>query len=201
MRRIIEDYHNYFPDWKVIDFDALARESGPILQGIALDRLSGDIYRPMGFIQVLTAPRSERGGMELSQILRYDVRLQSHEKKRDEIVAELRRQIVPSIERPLVVSEVLELYEREAIPTAQEAYSLATLRAYLGYKKEARKWCAKFENLEERRREHWSKVIYEQFDFIASLEQWLDEGTARQHLEEVLQEERRKLGLASGSED
>ena len=203
LKRITEDYHSrYFPDWKVIDFDMLARESGPILQAIVLDRSSDDIYRPTGCLQVLTAPRGGRGGMELPQRLkrpngssgRY-VRLQSHEKKRDETVEALRQQIVPSIERPLVVSEVLELYEREAIPTAPEAFSLATLRAYLGYNQEARKWCAKFKELQEQRREHWSEITHQQLDLITSLEQWLDEGTARQHLEEVLQEERRKLGL------
>ena len=201
IKRITEDYHRYFPDWKIINLDTLAREDGPVLQGILFDRSARDIYRPTGFIRVLTAP-DVPGVMELAHRLNrpnrlsdWSVRLQSHEKERDRIVEELHRQLTPSIERPLVASEVLKLYEREAVPNGAEAYSLATLCAYFGHDKNAREWCTKFRDLTEWLKDDFPKHVLERQAFLDSLERWLDEGTARQRLEEVLQEERRKLGL------
>jgi len=201
LKRIVKDYQSFFPDWKILGGDTLVRENGPVLQGILLDRSANDIYRPTGFIRVLTVPKHPHV-LELPQRLRYPngapdrrVRLKNHERERDEIVRELRRQIVPPIDRPLVVLEVLELYEREAIPTAAEAYSLATLRAYHGYEVEARRWCLRFRELLEKIKPYWDESVYAEVDFINSMEHWLDKGEAKQQLEQVIEAERRKLGL------
>lgn len=201
MERIVKDYHTYFPKWKILDGDILVRESGPILQGIVLYRpVDADTYTPTGFIRVLTAPKMAVV-MEWPQRLEWPkgsecaVSPQEHEGVRAEIVEALRQQLTPAIDRPLVAVEVLKLYERKAMPTALEAYSLATLRAYLGYEQEARQWCARFKELAGKKGQRYE--YEEELYFLKSLQQRLDEGTARKHLEEVLQAERCKLGLVS----
>jgi len=72
--------------------NSLVRENGPILQGVLFNRSADDVYRPTGFIRVLTAPEPV-GILELPQPLRYPngasgrrIRLNNHEKERDEIV-------------------------------------------------------------------------------------------------------------------
>jgi hypothetical protein len=204
LRPLVTDYHAFFPTWRIIGGNRLVREAGPVMQGILFNRSSEDDYRPTGFVQVLTAP-GMTGALELPQELPHGkasggrrVRLRDHARERDDVVHELRRWIVPSLERPLDALEVLELYERRvgARPANAHAYSLATLHAYLGHEKGARAWCARFRELDAKLRASKIPPDAERLEFMASLERWLDEGKAKDELDRVIEAERRKLGLA-----
>lgn len=219
--RIVRDYQPAFPGWEIPKRGtAIARVSGPVMQGILFDRSARDIYRPRGFIKLLTAPESP-GVMDLVQDLKRangapqrEIALPNHERERDEIVSELYRQMRPKLDELLDPLEVLEMYERDAVPKVPEAYSIATLCAYLGYETKARDWIRRFRELDHEWQRYalslskgkrrvmakWEldlrQVEEERRKFIDSLEGWLDKGEARERLEAVIQEERKKLGLA-----
>jgi hypothetical protein len=198
LRSIIEFYHAYFPAWKVIQRSTLVREDSPVVQGITFERLSGGEYRPTGHIHVLVVP-TDYWFLELPQDLNIKLRQinrRQHPELRDRVVEAIRAEFVPSVDRPLVAEEVLELYEERAHPTAPEAYSLAALNAYLGHAERARYWCSRFTELVNNLGRPWQDFDYQRRAFLDQLEKWLDAGDARQQLEHVLQEERRKWGLA-----
>jgi hypothetical protein len=219
IRRIARDYQLAFPNWQFLEPGAIARVSGPVLQGIVFDRSARDIYRPTGYIRVLTVPKSA-GIMELPQQLTYpngapqrEVKLSNHEKERAEIIQELYRQIWPRLDRSLDPLEVLEVYERKAIPKTPEAYSLAALCAYLGYESRARDWIRRFRELDLEWEKYWMsdpkrkkyrlseagqkgrQPYLERTKFVDNLEKWLDKGKAKQELERVIEQELNKLGL------
>jgi hypothetical protein len=219
--RIVRDYQPAFPGWEIPKRGTeIVRVESPVLQGIVFDRSPRDIYRPTGYIRVLTAPKSS-GVMDLVQDLKRangapqrEVTLLGHKRERDEIVSELYRQMRPKLDEPLDPLEVLEMYEREAVPKVPEAYSIATLCAYLGYEAKARDWIRRFRELEHEWEQYWlsdpkrkrystakwfqdsEQIDEERKKFIDDLEEWLDKGEARERLETVIQEERKKLGLA-----
>lgn len=217
--RIVRDYQSAFPGWEIPKRGTeIVRVEGPVLQGIVFDRSPRDIYRPTGYIRVLTVPKSP-GIVELPQDLKRangapqrEVTLRGHERERDEIVGELFRQMRPKLNEPLEPLEVLEIYERKAVIKSPQAYSIASLCAYLGYEAKARDWIRRFRELEQewinywlsdpKRKKYWTseKALKERADeerqkFIDELERWLDKGEARERLEAVIQEERKKLGL------
>ena len=201
IRILLQDYLKAFPEWQALTDYSLARATGPIMQGITLYRSHGsDKYIPTGYIRVLTAP-TVVGTMELPQRLLLPNRaerwitLKSHPRVIDEVIEALRRQIVPSLQQPLVPSQVLQLYMHEALPTVSEAYSLATLNAYFGFDTQAREFCVRYRELADRLRPYWGTSVYEELGFLSTLEIWLNTGTAREHLAEVLQAERVKCGL------
>jgi hypothetical protein len=201
IHRIAQDYREAFPGWRIsIDLD-LVRAEGPILQGILFDRSSKEDYRPTGYVRTLTTPAPTRV-LALFQPLKNRngspgrrVSIGSHERELAEIADELRLQIRPLLDQPLDVNEVLALLEAEAIPKAAQAYSLATLHAYLERPKDARSWCARFEKLQGEFTD-WGEVETERAAFIKELIGWLDGEEAHKRLEEVIIAERRKLGIA-----
>ena len=197
LRPVVEFYHGYFPTWKVIQKDTLAREDGPVVQGITFERLSGGEYRPTGHIRVLIAPE-DAWAFELSQ--RLDIKLRQinrrqHPEFRDRVVEAIRTEFVPNVGKPLVAEQVLRLYEEKAFPSDPEAYSLAALNAYLGHDDRARYWCSRFTELVNAVGRPWQDFDYKRRAFLDQLEKWLQAGDAKQQLERVLQEERRKWGL------
>jgi hypothetical protein len=193
---IIEFYQAHFPSWNVIQKDILVREDGPVAQGIAFERLSGGEYRPTGHIHVLVAP-ADHWFLELSQRLSKNrhINRRQHPEFRDRVVEAIRAEFVPSVDRPLVAEEVLKLYEEKAYPSDPEAYSLAALNACLGHDDRARYWCSRFTDLVNAIGRPWQDFDYKRRAFLDQLEKWIQAGDAKQQLERVLQEERRKWGL------
>jgi hypothetical protein len=197
LRPIIEFYQANFPTWRVVGHDILVREAGPVVQGIAFERLSGGEYRPTGHIHVLVAP-GDHWFLEIPQNLS---KLRQINRRQDRefrgcVLNAIRAEFVPSVDGPLVAEEVLELYEREANPPrSPDAYSLAALNAYLGHDKRALFWCSRFTELVNELGNPWQDSEYKQRGFLDQLEQWINAGGAKQQLERVLQEERKKWGL------
>jgi len=198
LRPIVEFYHSHFPEWKVFEKDTLIREASPIVQCITFDRISAGDYRPVGYIRVLVAP-SPFWGFELSQHL--DVKLREIDRRRHELIKEqvveaMLAEFVPAIDRPLVAEEVLNLYEAYALPTTSEAYSLAPLNAYLGHFGRAKSWCERFKELIAAPDRLPHDLDAAHLAYLDQLETWIEQGDAKEQLERVLQEERRKWGFA-----
>ncbi len=194
---IVEFYHAHFPTWKVIEKDTLVRESAPIVQGIAFERLSGGEYRPTGHIRVLVAPE-DHWSLELSQRLNKHSSISRRQDRdyRPQVLASIRAEFIPCVDRPLNAEEVLKHYESEAYPSSPEAYSLAALNAYLGHEKLALYWCSHFSELVEASTDPWQECDLQRRDFLDQLVTWIKAGTAKAELERVLQLERNKWGLA-----
>jgi hypothetical protein len=115
------------------------------------------------------------------------------------VVEAIHREFVPKVDEPLFAEEVLKLYEREALPTDAEAHSLAPFNAYFSYKDRALYWCDKFKQLlDDKTRQGLTlqDFDYKNLAFINELEKWIKSGNVQEQLERVLQEERRKWGLA-----
>jgi hypothetical protein len=197
LRPIIAFYRATFPTWRIVGRDMLVREAGPVVQGIAFERLSGGEYRPTGHIRVLVAP-GEFWFLELSQNLSKprQINRRQHPEFRNRVVEAIRAEFVPCVDSPLVAEEVLQLYERKAHPTSAEAYSLAPFNAYLGHDTRALYWCSRFTELVNELGNPWQDFDHKRREFLDQLERWLKVGEAKQQLERVLQEERRKWGLA-----
>jgi hypothetical protein len=195
---IVEFYHARFPTWRVVRDNSLVREQVPIIQGITFERLPRGEYRPTGHIRVLVAPE-DFWVFELPQYLNVKVRQvnrRQHPEFRDRVVQAIRLEFVPNVDRPLIAEDVLELYEHKATPTDLEAYSLAALNAYLGHEERALYWCSRFTQLVNEVGNPWQDCDYKRRAFLEQLEQWMKAGEAKQQLDRVLQEERRKWGLA-----
>ncbi len=192
---IVQDYQTQLFGWDLVQKDTLIRVNGPILQGITFERLSSGVYRPMAYIRVLTVPQ---GGGMLTQYLNVKVRsvkLAEHDRMRDRVVEAMRREFVPNVTHSLNPMRVLKLCEREAVPTGPQAYLLASLNAYLGRKTQALHWCSRYTELVDAHGRPWQDSENERHAFLDLLEQWINEGTEKQHLERVLQTEREKWKL------
>ncbi len=188
---VMQDYRQHLAGWRLIGQDCLGREQGPVLQVIGFERHSWRAYRPMGFVRILVAP----GGGGLNRLL-LSLELGLHAHQMLKMLEAMRREFIPSIDAPLVPEEVLELCEREAIPSSPEAYSLAALNAYLGHYDRALCWCRRFPELVDPRHLGWQEWDIEQRDFLVKLEAWIHAGEAREQLEPVLEAERKKWNLA-----
>ena len=153
-------------------------------------------YRPVCYLRVLAAPDLP-GVMELPQHLNVKVRqlsLREHETDRDRVFEAMKREFVPDVRRPLDPGSVLEYYEREAIPNSAEAYSLSALSAFLGDSDRSQKWSRRFTELVVSLG-YWEEWDKERQAFLEKVELWIREGAVKQRLEEVVEEERKKLGF------
>jgi hypothetical protein len=201
---ILADYRTVLVGWKAWGKDSLYRESSPVIQFLVLGRPTyANIYRAAFCLRVLVAPASSSGETnDYWQSLTYtdsrseaNYRLIDHAAKREQILADVRRQIRPPVDEPLTVEAALNCIETKAVPTMNEAYTLAALHAYLGHDSQAQVWIERFH--QERLELPWTNeesIIY-QHKFIDRLTVWLKEGQAREQLEQLIPEERRKLGL------
>jgi hypothetical protein len=130
------------------------------------------------------------------------VKLREIDRRRDkqcrhQVVQAMQREFFPMMDAPLEASAVLEFYENEATsPNYQDAYSLAALNAYLGRDHRALHWCRLFAGLVDKTGLEWDAQDSAERDCLVRLQAWIQNGEAKEHLERVLQEERRKWGLA-----
>ncbi len=191
-------YQSKLSGWRVVRQSVLVREAAPVAQGIAFERLPDGVYRPVGHLRVLVAPELV-WALEMPQYLDIKVRQigrREHAELRDRVCEAMRIEFVPSITTPLRSDDALKLYEQAALPSAAEAYSLAAFNAYLGNNDQARKWCRRYTELSTRLVPQPQEAGDLRQAFLDQLELWLSKGEAQQQLERVLQEERRKWGLA-----
>lgn len=194
-----------FPHWRMLATEGmLLRTERCVAQGICFDRASDKVYRPMGFIRVLVAPKHV-GVMELPQEIRHpkggqrSVHIREHEKEMPDIIREIRHQVKPSIENPLDPEEVLNLYEREARTRERlaEAYSLAALTAYLGQEKRCKCWTKRYNDLlKERYAAYAQPIDYERQQFLNRLESWIRRGIVRERLDTVMESQKRQMNLS-----
>lgn len=196
IKRIAHEYKERLPGWQQIRPGTLGRTAEAVAQCIGFERLSTGTYRPVGFLRVLAAPDTP-GVMELPQHLNVKLRQiteTQHEKLKEQVLDAMRREFVPSLDRPLDPASILERYEREAVPTSAEAYSLCALNAYYSRFERARFWRRSFAELVlcQGSSEDWDR---ERQSFLDELEQWIQAGCANQRLPEVVKEEKRKLGF------
>jgi len=196
IKRISTDYLSFLDGWQQIRKDTIARAAGPVSQCIGFERLGDGTYRPVGYLRVLAAPDLP-GVMELPQHLNVNVRqlsFREHETARGRVFGAMKREFVPKVERPLDPISVLELYERDAVPNSAEAYSLSVLSAFLGDSDRAQKWDHRFTELVDSLG-YWEDWDKERRAFLGNVELWIREGTVKPRLEEVVEEERKKLGF------
>lgn len=196
LRPVVEDYHRMFRDWKILEGELLGRECGPLLQYIGFERLSTGAYRPTCGVYYLCVP--DRDGSLGPQWLNVKVRQvhpREHESLRDKVVEAIHREIVPSVDARLDGKQVLRLHEEREILRSPDAHHLAALNAYLGYDQRALYWCSQFSILVEQLGLGWQDFDYKRRAFLDQLEKWIKSGNAKEQLDRVLQEERRKWGL------
>jgi len=196
LQPIVADYHRAFPDWHLLEGEVLGRESGPLLQVIGFERLSGGDYRPSCAVFYLCVP--DRDGGFGPQWLNIKVRVihpRAHASLRDKAVEAIHKEIVPNVDAPLDPEQVLAMHETSNPVRSPDAHHLAALNAYLGHDERALYWCARFTELVNSHGLGWQDFDYKRRAFLDQLEQWLNAGEARRQLERVVQEERRKWGL------
>jgi hypothetical protein len=200
IRAIVQDYHRFLPGWQHVTDETLARADGPVLQAIGFQCLASGEYRPMNYIQVLVAPEPGRKGRvdffaQTPKGRPRTVPLRSHQQLHDQMIETMKREFTPSITEPLNATVVLDLCEQEAIPKSGQAYALAAFNAYFSRNEQSLSWCSRYNDLVKELGQPWQPWHHQQRAFLDSLEQWLKVGDAKQHLDRVLQEERRKWGL------
>lgn len=187
LRNIVDDYQRFLPQWKRETDTTLIRVDGPVLQAIVWET-SGADYRPMNYVQVLAAPR-KRGRVDFfGERLKGRPRvatLRSHARDLPNMFEAMRLEFRPSLLEPFFAEDVLDLCERVAVPTSYQAHALAAFNAYFGRKEQAIAWCKRFNELVDATAYPWQSWDHEQRAFLDLLEQWLEAGSQREHLESV----------------
>jgi hypothetical protein len=190
----VAEYHAQFPDWKRTFKEAFGRENGPIAQEIFFERLSYGTYRPASIIRFFVAPSGSAFHQFLTPPAR-ESRPGEHDYKFLKIVEAMHKEIVPSVDGPLIPEDILRRFEqREQYNKDVKAHDLAALNAYLGHEDRALYWCEQFPKLVEARGQYaWQDYDYERLTFLKQLEQWIKTGEVKSRLEEVIQSERKRL--------
>jgi len=194
---IIADYQRVFPHWQKVGKDTLCRVEDPIAQCLWLDRLRTGEYRPTFSLQILTAP-SATGSAELCQLLPSRVRSltpAAHKRLFEEVIAAIKHDIFPPVDKALDPYEIFTQYEKIAVPKGYEAYTLATLAAYLGQHEKCVFWKQRFEALLAQlggpRYEHDQRAQ----SFLEQLVAWLSSGCTKDQLDAVVKQEKIRRGL------
>jgi hypothetical protein len=197
LKPFVLDYYRAFPHWKLLLPDLFARESGPLIQAIAFERLSYGSYRPQAWVSYLCVPDRD-GGLDPQWL---NVRLRqidprAHERLRDKVVEAIHREIVPSVDAPLDPVQVLALHEAKQCVRSPDAHHLAALNAYLAHEERALYWCMRFPEMVEQEGVGWHDFDFKRRAFLDDLKRWIKAGEAKQQLERIVQEERRKWRLS-----
>lgn len=194
---IVQDYHRAFPAWHILERTLIARESGPVMQGIGFQCLSTGSYRPISSIYYLCVPNRDGGyGVQFLKHPVQDIDPRNHDRKRDEVIEAIHREVVPSVDTPLVPEQILAMHEAASPMRSPDACHVAFLNACLGHDERALHWCERFPELVNQHGLGWQDFDHKRQDFLETLKQWIQAGEARHQLEHVVQEERRRWGLA-----
>ena len=193
----VQDYHRAFPEWRVLERTLIAREKGPVMQGIGFQCLSTGRYRPICSIYYLCIPGRQGGfgvGFLKHPVQNIDPR--AHERLRDNVVEAIHRESVPSVDAPLEPEQVLALHEAREPIRSPDAHHLAALNAYLGHNERALYWCERFPALVNQLGFGWQDFDLKRQTFLDDLKRWIQAGDAKSQLDRIVQEERRQWGLA-----
>lgn len=193
----VQDYHRAFPKWRVLERTLIARESGPIMQGVGFQCVSTGKYRPVCAIYYLCVAGRD-GGFGV-QFLKHPVRdldPLAHGRLRDKVVEAIRREIIPSVDAPLDPEEVLALHEAQEAIRSPDARDLAVLNAYLRHDERALHWCEQFAQLLNEQGSALPAVEHKRKAFLDELKGWINAGVATAQLDCIVQQERRHWGLA-----
>jgi hypothetical protein len=196
LQPIIEDYHRHFPTWRLLEGTLIARESGPLLQYIGFERLLGGAFRIQYGVYYLCVPDRDGGFPPQYLGIKRSIYPRAHVSIRDKMLAAFHKEISPNIDVPLDVEQVLSMHENQTISRSSDAHHLAALNSYLGHDRRALHWCDRFFELVEQPGMPWQECNTRRQAFLHSLRQWIATGTAKARLQEVVQEERRRWGLA-----
>ena len=147
----VAEYQLQFPEWKRTFPSAFGREAGPVAQEISFERLSDGTYRPMSYVRIF--PVRDGGAFHQFLTVVASVRPCDHSSKFPRIVEAMHKEIVPSVDAPLIPDDILRRFEqREQYNKDVKAHDLAALNAYLGHEDRALYWCEQFPKLVEARR-------------------------------------------------
>ncbi len=197
LKPFILDYYAAFPGWKLLLPDLFARESKPLLQFFFLERLSYGSYRPTCGVHYLCVPAYGRGiGPQWLNVRLQEIDPRAHERLRDRVIKAIHREIVPNVDEPLNAEQVLALHEAHEIIRSPDAHDLAALNAYLAHEERALFWCSRFAEMAEQEAGSKTESQLGRRAFLNDLKRWIAAGEAKQQLERIVQEERRKWGLA-----
>jgi hypothetical protein len=192
---IVADYHRALPNWHVLEKELIARESGPILQYIGFERLSTGAYRVQYGIYYLCVADRDGGFVPNYLSVKQSIHARAHNSMRDKVVEAIHKEIVPSVDALLDPEQVLSLHEAHEPIRSPDAHHLAALNACLGHDDRALYWCCRFPELVEETGLGWHEWDYKRQAFLESLKQWIEAGEAKEQLEPIVQDERRKWGL------
>lgn len=194
---IIQDYHRAFPNWRVLEGTLIAREAGPVMQGIGFQCLSGGSYRPICSVYYLCMPNRDGGfGVQFLDHPVQDIKLRAHELKRAKVVEAIHREIVPSVDAPLDPEQILAMHEAQEPVRSPDAHHLAALNAYLGHEQRALYWCKRFPELVDEHGLGWQEFDHKRQAFLQDLKRWIQAGEAKEQLNRIVQAERHQWGLA-----
>lgn len=193
---IVLDYQLHLPDWEIVGGDTLLRTAGPVAQSIWFDRLRTGTYRPTARVHVLAAPDEMGGTVVLPQFLgikNKEVSARSHMKQLPAVIAALRSEIAPSIEKPLDANVVVELAVMRSHGRPAGAYAIACLFAAIGRVAEARRWIAEYHSALSGVGLPEQPIDAFRASFLSQLESWIAASVAEAELVTVVQEQKAKL--------
>lgn len=194
---IVQDYHRAFPTWHILERTLIARESGPVMQGIGFQCLSTGSYRPICSIYYLCVPSRDGGfGVQFLKHPVQDIDPRIHDLKRDKVIEAIHREVVPSVDAPLVAEQILATHEASSPIRSPDACHLAFLSAHLGHEERALYWCERFPELVNQHGLGWQDFDHKRQALLDNLKQWIQAGEAGRQLDRVVQEERRRWELA-----
>ncbi|MCK6440678.1 MAG: hypothetical protein L6Q71_10830, partial [Planctomycetes bacterium] len=128
------------------------------------------------------------------------VTLRDHEHEKPHLLRDMQEQLCPRIGEPLEFESAYKACKKSVFsergPTSPQLVTLAAMEAYKGDEKTARDTIRKARaNINSIPTDRFAKCDQERLDYLDALERWLDEGTARQHLDEIVAAEKRRYGI------
>lgn len=170
--------------------------SGPVAQSIWFDRLRTGAYRPTARIQVLTAPDEPGGTVVLPQFLgvkNREIDARAHLRQLPAVLAALRSEVLPPIDRPLDANVVAELAAARSSGRPAGAYAVACLFAALGRTADARRWIGEYHSAVEALGLPEQPIDVSRSAFLRQLETWMEASTSDAELLNILEQEKVKL--------
>jgi hypothetical protein len=146
LKAIAVDYASVFPDWSLLpEGTGIVRSFGPVQQMIWFQKMSSAAYRPTHVMNTTVSP-IPRMLHQLLDVKHREIEVGVHERKLPEAVIAMERQFRPSIRKPLILAEVLELCEVEARPdSVNDLVMLAIMYAWFERKTEALACCSRMQ--------------------------------------------------------
>lgn len=192
LKKIYADYRNWLDSsWQSQGLDKFLRVTGPVCQGLWLDRFRSGYYRPTFFLRVLITPRAKGGAdyLQFLSVLHGEFDLRQHKDRFDDITNEASCTVFPSLKAPLSPDDVFDGLVDRVSPTPAQAVSLASLAAYLGHENEFLKWKECFWMLLETSYSSSKNAYSEQYgDFLDALN--LHVGEWPEYLEKIIAEQK-----------